>query len=267
VGDGALTAGAVLGTHLGRAVVSAGEAAVSAYRAIDPDARRHLAELPLMGLTMLVPRTQVLSALPDDHHRPLLFVHGLAGHRGNFAPMRQWFALCGRTRSYSLSLTGDVDSMADALRAAIAEVLAVNALPEGTQVDLVAHSLGGLVSRVALLDAATAARVATLVTLGTPHRGTHAARFAGTPLMTQLRPGSDVLQRIDAQCPWVGAPTLPRLVALWSDADMLLLPASTARVEGAQNIELQGLTHFEYLLHPRAWSTVLTALSMMGNGA
>jgi hypothetical protein len=58
--------------------------------------------------------------------------------------------------------------------------------------------------------------------------------------------------------PW-RAP-LPRLVSFWSHDDMILRPVSTALVDGAENIELSGFTHYDYLLQPRSWRAVFRAL-------
>jgi hypothetical protein len=75
-----------------------------------------------------------------------------------------------------------------------------------------------------------------------------------------LRPGSDVMERLAPQVPWAGPPAWPRMVCLWSPADVILLPATSACVEGAENIEAPGFTHYSYLIHPRSWSLVLEAL-------
>ncbi len=239
-----------------------GRSLAAAYRAIDRDARRHLAELPLLGLTMLASRRQPIAPLAADGARPILFLHGLGGGPGNFFPMRTFFAVAARRRGYAVALSDEesIDAMAERLRALVAEVAAVNHL-HGARIDLVAHSMGGLVARAALEDPATAALVANLVTLGTPHRGTWAARFAATARALDLRPDSPLLTRLARQLPWAGPPSLPRLVSFWSASDMLLLPHATAIVDGAEAIELPDMTHTGWLLRPSAWRAALAALA------
>ena len=56
-------------------------------------------------------------------------------------------------------------------------VLAIDALPH-PRIDLVAHSLGGLDARYALSHLGLSRRVRSLVTIGTPHRGTPIADLA-----------------------------------------------------------------------------------------
>ncbi|HEV8322011.1 MAG TPA: alpha/beta fold hydrolase [Myxococcota bacterium] len=252
-----------VGASAGAAAARVGRALAAAYHAVDPDVRRNFAQAPLLGLARLVPARAGPAPVPDDGRRPVVFVHGLGGHPGDFWPMRGYFRLTGRRRTYAVALPGGapLEALGEQLATFVAAVAACNALPDGARIDVVAHSMGGLVARLALEDAAAAARVATLVTLGTPHAGTHLARWADTEHTRALRPGSPVVARLARQLPWAGPPALPRLVSFWSDADPLLLPASSARVEGANNVELPGFTHVGYLLHPTAWRRVAEILA------
>lgn len=242
-----------LGRGLGVAADQVGGAFGYLRGAVDGDARRDLAWMPLLALASVGPRFPRPKARADDGHRPVVFVHGLAGYRGNFGPMRTWFALHGRTRTYALGLpAGTLLEQADVLVEYLAEVAKVNGLGAG-QVDLVAHSAGGVVSRLALRDPATAARVHTLVTLGTPHGGTWAARFAGGRISAALRTDSAVIARLTTDTPW-RKPT--RLVCFWSPSDPLMQPAETARVEGADNREMPGFSHLDWVMRRAAWMAV-----------
>jgi pimeloyl-ACP methyl ester carboxylesterase len=256
---------AAVGRALGDAGLWVGRAASSAYLAIDPDVRRHMGQLPLMGLTLLSRRTTRVEAQPNDGHRPIVFVHGLVGHPGNFLPMRKFMAFHGRKRTYALALdaAASIPENAQAFSRFVEEVIRVNDLPADAQIDCVAHSMGGLVVRLAI-ETETSARIATLVTLGSPHQGTYAARYGASRNVVELRPDSPVMHQLAAQLPWPGPPSRPRLVALWSAADVLLLPAGAACAEGAETIEMRGFTHYSYLLHPRGWSQVLGILSESG---
>jgi len=237
----------------------AGRGIAAAYNAVDPDVRRDIARMPILGLTVLGRRHVPIEPMAEDGRRPILFVHGLGGHRGNFLPMRSWFALKGRRRTYSIGLPDDdLIDLGDRFTEIVREVVAVNGLKEDDRIDIVAHSMGGLVARLALLDVGVTNRVHTLVTLGSPHGGTHAARFAGSGRAKELRPDSEVIKRLSVQIPWAG-PT--RLVCLWSKADPLMQPATTAVMDGAESEELPDMTHTAYLLDRRAWRAVRAALA------
>src|SRR5512143_258356 len=118
------------GRACGAAAVWVGENTAAAYRAVDPDLRRHVAQLPLVGLTMLAPAPQV-EPLPDDGHRPVVFVPGLGGGPGNFLPMRLYFRLMGRRRTYVLPCDNsqEVEANARGLGELIEAVAAANGLP------------------------------------------------------------------------------------------------------------------------------------------
>jgi pimeloyl-ACP methyl ester carboxylesterase len=247
-----------VGSAIGQAAVKTGQSAVAAYQAVDPDARKHLAQLPVMGLSMLAPRGAAVEPLPDDGHRPVVLVHGLAGHPGNFLALRQYLALKGRRRVYAIDF-GSAESlelMAAMLRDFVDAVVARNGLDAEARIDIVAHSMGGLVTRLALEDRALAARVACVITLASPHSGTYTARLGGTTPTTELRPESAMVARLAHQLPWDEQPQLPRLVALWSASDLIVLPGEGGQVPGAENIELPGYTHYSYFLEPPAWRLV-----------
>lgn len=247
-----------LGAGLACAARTVGSAITSTIEAVDADVRWELAGLPVMALTAIGRRRIEVAPLPDDGHRPVIFVHGLAGHRGNFRPMALWFRSHGRSRHYAIGLPvgQPAETQARWLHSFIQAVVDVNELDDDAQVDIVAHSRGGVVARLALDHVEVTRRVATLVTLGTPHRGTEVARYAAGTEVDELRPDSAVIARLQSQLPWTG----PRLVCFWSDADPLVVPNEMAQVPGAENIELPGLTHCQMLLRPIAWRATLDAL-------
>jgi pimeloyl-ACP methyl ester carboxylesterase len=252
----------IAGRATADAAQAAGRVVAAQWRAIDPDVRQHIIELPLLGLTLLGARSVPVEALPDDGHRPVVFVHGLGGARGNFLPMRSFFRVMGRGRTYAVGFASgeSVEVLAARLGEYLREVIAANGLGEGRVLDVVAHSMGGVVTRLALEDPTLAARVANVVTLGTPHGGTWAARYAGTDPAVQLRPDSPVADQLRAQWARRADAPLPRMVCIWSRADVLMLPAETASLEGAESVEFEGFTHGAFLLRPRAWQKVFSEL-------
>ena len=250
------------GRLLGRAASQVGATIADAYMALDPDLKRHLAQMPLVGLTMLAPGRPKVEARGEGDSTAVLFVHGLGGHRGNFIPMLGYFWWEGSNRTYAVGFEerASLQAMAEELQGLIAEVAQVNQLDGPGTVDLVAHSMGGLVCRLALQDEPTRARVRKLVTLGTPHGGTHAARFLATQSALALRPDSELLELLDGQLPWAGPPSWPEATSYWSPADIVLLPPEAAQLEGSTVRELGAMTHYGYLLHPAGWRAVYQTL-------
>lgn len=264
---GALPVGSPRGAELAAAMLAVGRAAAKAgafvgakvaegYRAIDPDVIRHLAHTPLLALASLGSRKEPVDPGEPDGHPPLLFVHGLGGNRGNFLPMALYLKLHGRQRSYRIHFDSgrSIDDMATELARFVEAVVEATGEP---QVDLVAHSLGGLVCRVALADHPLQGKVRTLITLGTPHGGTHPARYANTPQTRDLRPGSPLVRRL-AETPW---PADVRGVTFWSRGDMFVLPAESAAVEGTEQIDVTPFSHYSYLIDPKSWVAVAQSLA------
>lgn len=251
-----------LGAQAARGSIWTAKRVADGYRAVDPDLRRHIAHAPLVGLTHVAAARTEIRPLADDGYRPVLFVHGLAGHPGNFAPMRGYFRFMGRSRTYAIAFRSSsrIPEMSTDLLAAVEAIITQNDLPHDATIDIVAHSMGGLVTRYALATSEIARRIDTLVTLGTPHHGTYAARYAATAQTLDLRPNSEVLKAIAEQIPWPGPPKYPNLVALWSEADMLLLPPESATMPGAENMDMPGYTHLSYLINPAAWQRAWTLL-------
>ncbi len=97
----------------------------------------------------------------------------------------------------------------------------------GGPVDVVAHSMGGLDSRWAIEKEGVADRVDDLVTLGTPHRGTHAAILG---VLTEggrdMFPGSTLIEELneDGLAPGVN------YTAVWSYIDELIVPSRYATI-------------------------------------
>ena len=76
--------------------------------------------------------------------------------------------------------------------------------------------MGGLVARYYVQRMGGDQRVHTLVTLGTPHSGTYAARLVPHPVARQLRPGSELIAELAEPAPaaapasWPSGPTSTR---------------------------------------------------------
>ncbi|MEJ8642825.1 alpha/beta fold hydrolase [Streptomyces sp. MS1.HAVA.3] len=133
------------------------------------------------------------------------------------------------------------------------------------RVDLVGHSLGGLVGRYYVQRLGGDTRVRTLVTLGTPHSGTRVAPFMDAhPLVRQIRPDSEVLAELAAPAP--GCTT--RCVAFWSEFDTLMTPVGTARIEHpdlhAENVQVTGIGHLALAAHPAVIAAVWRTLDGPG---
>lgn len=231
------------------------EKSVAAYRKIDPDVPRHLVQIPLLTYTLFSRGHEKIKPGEPDGHPPLIFVHGLGGGRGDFLLMAQYLRLKGRKRHYKIKFQKgqSIHQMAGALARFVREVTKVT---KQKKVDLVAHSLGGLVARAAVIEHGMQMSVKTLITLGSPHRGTHPARYLHSKIIKDLRPESAYLKGLNKKR-W---PKRVKGFAFWSRNDLFILPPESGIGDGMKAVEMTPFTHYSYLIDPLCWSRVAEIL-------
>lgn len=250
---------AAAGRAVGTGALAAGRSAADAYLFVNPDLRRQLMQAPVLGLMSLIPSSKADANMSFDDvesrdGRAILLVHGLGGHPSHFGAIERYLRHIGGRSTRGVDLRGMdcFDQMAARLRGAIRELSEQQETGGPDKIDVVAHSMGGVVARLALEDREIRDRVATLVTMATPHGGTHLAMLADTPLTADLRPGSSVIERLEAQTFW-GEVGSPELIALWSPSDTTILPPESAIWSAATAHKMEGFTHLSYFLSPRSW--------------
>ncbi|MGC4949783.1 esterase/lipase family protein [Streptomyces sp. DT224] len=192
---------------------------------------------------------------------PVVLLHGFIDNRSVFVLLRRSLARHGWTRLESLNyspLTSDIRTAAELLGRHIEEICARTG---HHRVDIVGHSLGGLIARYYVQRLAGDRRVRTLVTLGTPHAGTAVAPLAGAlPIVRQMRQGSAPVEELRLPAP--GCRT--RFVSFWSELDRVIVPAEAACVDhpdlAAVNIRVTGIGHLALPVHPAVAAAVREAL-------
>src|SRR5256885_13891387 len=153
--------------------------------------------LALAASSVLFPfgiaRSKARTARRKDQ-RTVVLVHGYLGNRSCFFPLAAYLKArgVGPVLSFSYSGTKGVDGAALELRDFLQQRV------RGGRVDLVCHSLGGIVARTYLQLLGGARRVDRCITLGTPHRGTYNAYWVTSRVGRELRPDSPFLARLDA---------------------------------------------------------------------
>lgn len=186
--------------------------------------------------------------------RPVLCVHGYTQNGTNFWPLRQRLQAEGRP-SRSLSMVPGAASIDwYALRVEQALVEAVEVGDAG--VDVVCHSMGGVVLRVVLARRPDLrAQVTSVVTLGSPHAGTAAARgIPWLPEVQALKRRSVLLAELPALPDLV-----PRAVTVAGTLDTIVYPLDSALVEGAEHVVLP-VGHAGLLTDARALQAVVEAV-------
>ena len=185
---------------------------------------------------------------------PLLLIHGYQCNRGYWLWLRRRLERAGwQVATISLHpVFEDIDGYVAQVARRIDEVCAATG---AAQVVLVGHSMGGLVSR-AYLRAHGNAKVAKLVTLGSPHHGSRLAVLGLGENGRQMIPGSDWLSGLNAS----GAVPLPETVSIYSCQDNYVMPQDSSLLEGAKVVPLGGLGHLEMAFSPEVERVLLAEL-------
>ncbi|MFE9608557.1 esterase/lipase family protein [Streptomyces sp. NPDC006012] len=199
--------------------------------------------------------------LPAQPELPVILLHGFIDNRSAFVLLRRNLAQHGRHQVESLNyspLTCDIRIAAELLGRHIEEICRRTGSP---QVDIVGHSLGGLIARYYVQRLGGDHRIRTLVTLGTPHSGTRAIPLANAhPIVRQMRPGSEVIEELAMPAP--GCRT--RFVSFWSDLDSVMDPLDTACLDHpdllVENVPVTGIGHLALPVHPTVAARIRQAL-------
>jgi triacylglycerol lipase len=115
-------------------------------------------------------------------------------------------------------------------------------------IDIVAFSMGGLVSRYYLQELGGAQRCQSLTTLASPHHGTQTAWLYPSKGAIQMRPGSEFLSNLNQSEPALGKMSI---VSYRSRLDLVILPSTNSIWNRAENIEHPSLLHPFLLTSPK----------------
>ena len=175
---------------------------------------------------------------------PILLVHGLVCNRGLWVKFRKRLAAADLGPIYTISLTplfGSIDALVPKLDARIEAICAETG---ASQVMIVAHSMGGLVARAYIArEVATSrsSRIASLVTLGSPHHGTELGRLGFGLNTGQMRDQSAWLRTLEAaEAVNVGRPAT---LSIYTLNDDLVYPAESSVLAWAENVPVSAVGH------------------------
>lgn len=191
--------------------------------------------------------------------RPVILIHGYMMSRASFLVLARRLAAQGLGPIYGFEYwtLGKVGSAATRLGELVD---AVRTDTGATEVDLVGHSMGGLVARYYALLSGGGPAVRNLVTIGTPHGGAMVSALGIGRPQVELQPKAAFFSRL-------GAAPLPdhlRPLVIWSRADALVWDAAQARWPGTEELVFDDLGHVAMLYSRRVAAEVGKRLSGVG---
>ncbi len=176
---------------------------------------------------------------PRRGDRPVvLLVHGLLCNASVWRSMRRTLQAAGfDVEVVNLApifgpIAMSVPQLDDRIEA-ICKLRGIDRLP------VVAHSLGGLAIR-AYIAAQGDARLERVITIASPHFGTHLAHFGNARNVREVRPGSSFLKALLAKERTVRS--VP-ITCIFSYHDNIVMPQRTAVLPGSREIAYSGIGH------------------------
>ncbi|MCB9761579.1 MAG: hypothetical protein H6739_17175 [Alphaproteobacteria bacterium] len=208
--------------------------------------------LPL-GVVQLAPAPFGPRDDPPDAPTPVVLVPGYAMNRACMFVLASYLRRRGWRWVWPVNHrphSGGLHRFAQQLGASVDRVRMVSG---AEQVDLVCHSMGGVVAGLYLREYGGAVKVRRLVTLGTPWKGSRMGVFGLRQEAVEMLPTGDVVQRLD------GLPV--PAVAIASDTDHMVIPPDSATPPWIRVVRLDHVGHLEMLSNARVLRLVRDLLA------
>jgi pimeloyl-ACP methyl ester carboxylesterase len=188
-----------------------------------------------------------------ETQRTIVMVHGYMGNRSALLPLRAFLRAFRNTRV----LYFDYDSKLGIEAAAVSLKAFLRRHVRGGRIDLVCHSLGGVIAQVYLQELGGARRVDRCITLGTPWLGTYNAYWVLSRVGRELRPDSALLARLRRSR---AAASRVRFTSIVAGSDNIVIPrVHAALVDDVVHVPEVG--HLGLLYSPTVFRTVADRLS------
>ncbi len=196
------------------------------------------------------------SSVSEVKKERVVMVHGIFQSGHSFYPLKKRLEKAGHDCLVPSLKPADarsgIETLADQLRLAIEEKWGKDA-----GFHIVAHSMGGLISRYYLQELGGHEHCHSLITLATPHHGTTAAYLYPGKGALQMRPQSDFLQQLESSEYRLSKVTL---ISYRTPLDLIILPSTSSHWDVAQNHKVWAPAHPLVLHTPRVQRHIINLL-------
>lgn len=211
---------------------------------------------PLAILGNSLPALPIFWTKTESHRRPILFVHGIFHNKSAFFYLKQKLASKGWHHFREMDLLTSLYGIPKLAERVQKEVEKLKEEYQTDQIDIVAHSMGGIIARYYLQKLGGDGIAKNLVTLGTPHQGTHWSKYSLLRHIRELHPSSQLLNELNT----LPLPQKTRVVSVSGNLDVMMVPRSTPEWEGVRHIQLQNVGHAGLLFSKRVFQIVASHL-------
>jgi len=204
----------------------------------------------------------------DNSRRPILLIHGIFHNHSAFFKMKKRLIKYGWNKIYTINLatySQSIEDLAVLTEKKVDAILEQN--PKGNprvgKVDIIAHSLGGIIARYYIQILSGHQKVKHCVTLGTPHQGTLLSNLGIGKSIQELRATSGLIKKLNSK-------PLPKSVSFtsfWSPFDTMVWPPRYSQIRHdvktdshVQNIQITDAGHAGLLFSKEVFYKIATIL-------
>jgi len=182
--------------------------------------------------------------------RTVVFIHGYLANPASFYPLSVYLRSCGHPQPlhFHYQAKDGIEQAARELREFLRRRV------RGGRIDLVCHSLGGVIGRVYLQELGGSRRVDRCITLGTPHAVTYNSYWVNTRVGRELRPDSELMRRLNA-----GRAARVRFTDIVGGADNIVIPRVFAS-HAPDTVHIPDVGHVGLLFSPKVFFEVARRL-------
>lgn len=211
---------------------------------------------PLGILGCSVPSIPTMFKKNKKTEIPILFIHGIFHNHSAFTWMKQKLGIKGFHHFKEINLATSIHPvpiLAEQVSTTVNTLLKQFSVPE---VNIIAHSMGGLVARYYIQKLGGDRFVRNLITLGTPHQGTKLSRYSVLPHFRDLNPNSLLMQEIASLPP----PKNTRVCAVSGELDVIVRAKEDPWWNGVRHIHLKRVGHAGLLFSKRVSEIIVNHL-------
>jgi len=187
--------------------------------------------------------------------KPILLVHGYCNHGSVWFYLQRMWAKTGVGPVYTINLGHPFRSIREYAEHIACRAAEIRAETGHSELILIGHSMGGLVSAFYAAKLAQPGTVTAVITLGSPLGGTHMAQLALGPNGREMRRASVFVSELKTL---MAAKANIRFYHLGTKTDQLVIPSEAALLgnDPAREFVLDDIGHASLLFSPRVAAKV-----------
>lgn len=192
----------------------------------------------------------------QDTHNPIILIHGYMMRGLVMYPIKRRLNKDGYKNVYLSTYSPpwlNIDNFSLQLKD---KVEFVKKETGAEKVDLICHSMGGLVALNYINNLDGAKSVNRLIALGTPFGGSKLWSFSIGRCGKEMKPGSEFLKKVSVP------PADIKTTAIYTTFDEMVIPYEFSKLEGVNNIEMNYIGHVGLLFDSKVYKNVRESLEL-----